>query len=310
MARLTNEELASQISSNDTILRRRALAQAITLCESSRDKDERRAVDLIEVLLPHIRDGFRVGLTGPPGVGKSTLVEGLGIALVQRGEHVAVLCIDPRSSSSGGALMADKSVMLRLSSCDGVFIRPGAGEASQRGVGRRTEIAIKLCQAAGYTVVIVETVGVGQNECEIASMTDMVALLQEPYGTSELQVLKRGIYENVDMILINKSDVALSRTREAEASVKSMLSIVRDAAGENWPGSRRAVPVRVVSALTGAGLDAVLEDIDAYRVNAVVEIRERRKRQDQAWIEAYRSRNVLQEIGGDSRIQKPKRSVS
>jgi LAO/AO transport system kinase len=219
-------------------------------------------------------------------------VETLGLALVKRGDRVAVLCVDPLSKGSRGALLADKATMARLGAKEDTFIRPSTGLAEYEGVGAQTGAAIRFCEAAGYDPVIVETVGVGQNECAVGTMTDMVVLLQEPYAMSDLQVMKRGIYEHVDMVLINKADLAPTAAREAQARIRSTLHMTRHGRQHCGLGIGWLPVVRVISALTGDGLDEALGAIDSYRLGAASEIDARRRVQDQVWLEERMRREM------------------
>jgi LAO/AO transport system kinase len=275
--------LASHILGNDLFLRRRALSKAITLVESSRSDDQLQGEALLDTILPHTKASFRLGVTGPPGIGKSTFVDALGLLLIARGSRVAVLCVDPASSLSGGAILADKARMDRLAGTPNAYIRPSAGSPGGGGVGAHTRAAIRLCEAAGFDFVIVETVGVGQNECTVTTMTDMLALLQGPHSMDEIQVIKRGIYEHVDLVLVNKTDLGHATALEAKNKISSALRIARHTSGPSR-GFRWAPTVRAISALTGDGFEPVLKDICAYRKDLFQDIAERRRGQDKLWL--------------------------
>src|SRR5690625_1627713 len=185
---------------------RRALAKAITLVESSRDQDRQAAQELLQDLMPHTGDSIRIGITGIPGVGKSTFIEAFGLHLIEQGRRVAVLAVDPSSRRAGGSILGDKTRMELLSRSPEAFIRPSPAGRSLGGVARRTREALLLCEAAGYDVGIVETVGVGQSETAVAEMVDLFALLLLPGGGDELQGIKKGIVELAELVIVNKAD--------------------------------------------------------------------------------------------------------
>ena len=195
------KELAERVSAGE----RRALARAITLVESGRSDHRALAAELL-AQLPKDRQALRIGLSGTPGVGKSTFIESFGMMLVAQGKRVAVLAVDPSSSRSGGSILGDKTRMDRLSRETAAFIRPSPSQTHLGGVARRTREAVRLCEAAGFDVVLIETVGVGQSETVVAEMSDLFLLLLAPAGGDELQGVKRGIMEMADVILINKAD--------------------------------------------------------------------------------------------------------
>jgi LAO/AO transport system kinase len=196
------EELSKRVLNGD----RRALARAITLIESSRADHRERAAELLERLKDSGRQAIRIGLSGTPGVGKSTFIESFGSMLTAQGMRVAVLAVDPSSARSGGSILGDKTRMDRLSRDPNAFIRPSPSQTHLGGVARRTREAVALCEAAGFDVVLIETVGVGQSETVVAEMSDLFILLLAPAGGDELQGVKRGIMEMADIILINKAD--------------------------------------------------------------------------------------------------------
>ncbi len=185
---------------------RRALARAITLVESARDDHREQATELLEALRSPDRQALRIGLSGTPGVGKSTFIESFGLMLTGQGLKVAVLAVDPSSARSGGSILGDKTRMERLSRDPSAFIRPSPSQTHLGGVARRTREAVELCEAAGFDVVLIETVGVGQSETVVAEMSDLFILLLAPAGGDELQGVKRGIMEIADLILVNKAD--------------------------------------------------------------------------------------------------------
>jgi LAO/AO transport system kinase len=253
--------LAGRLASGD----RRALARAITLVESTRadHRDEARA--LLAALPARAAPSLRVGLTGTPGVGKSSFVERLGLMLTGAGRRVAVLAVDPSSTRTGGSILGDKTRMERLARDPLAFIRPSPSQAALGGVGRRTRETVALVEAWGVDVVLVETVGVGQSETMVAEMTDIFVLLLAPGGGDELQGVKRGIMEMADLILVNKADGALAaEARRTCADYAGALRLLRPRPGDP-AGFPRA---QTVSALTGAGLEAAwaaVEELAAAR---------------------------------------------
>ena len=238
---------------------RRALARAITLIESTRSADRARARGLLARLGPG-PGALRLGLSGTPGVGKSSFVETLGMELIARGHRVAVLAVDPSSTRSGGAILGDKTRMERLARAPEAFIRPSPSGATLGGVARRTREAIAVVEAAGFDVVFVETVGVGQSETLVAEMTDVFLLLIAPGGGDELQGVKRGIMEIADILVVNKADGPLAGPAEAtRADYAGALRLMRPRPGdpEGYPCALAA------SAATGAGIAACWEAVTA-----------------------------------------------
>lgn len=230
---------------------RRALARAITLVESGRVDHRAEAAELLAALKPAGREALRIGLSGTPGVGKSTFIEAFGMMLTGQGLRVAVLAIDPSSTRSGGSILGDKTRMERLSRDPNAFIRPSPSQTHLGGVARRTREAVALCEAAGFDVVLIETVGVGQSETVVAEMSDLFVLLLAPAGGDELQGVKRGIMEIADLILINKADGDLkaAATRTC-ADYAGALRLLRKRA-QDPPGFPKAM---MVSALSESGL--------------------------------------------------------
>lgn len=259
--------------------KRRALGKAITLIESNRSEDEAAAQELLQALLPHTGKSIRVGITGSPGVGKSTFIEALGMQLVQAGHRVAVLAIDPSSPVGGGSILGDKTRMEELSRQEAAFIRPSPAGNTLGGVARRTQESKLLCEAAGYDVIIIETVGVGQSEFQVASMVDFFLVLMLPSAGDELQGLKKGIMELADALVINKADgdtenVAL-RTQRQYTSAVHLFS--HDAA---W-----TPPVLTCSALQQRGIAEVWQTVEHYTRQAQASGRydERRASQRLQW---------------------------
>jgi LAO/AO transport system kinase len=253
---------------------RRALARAITLIESTREDHRRAAETLIAAVLPQAGQSIRLGISGVPGVGKSTFIEAFGLHLVAAGRRVAVLAVDPSSRRTGGSILGDKTRMTELSRSDGAFIRPSPTGGTLGGVARRTRESIILCEAAGFDVIIVETVGVGQSETAVADMVDLFCLLLLPSAGDELQGLKKGIVELAELILVNKTDGATRPAAlQAVADYRAALRLLR-------PLSRVWQPeVMPVSALTRDGLDLVWSQIQRHQA-ALSESGEKRGRRE------------------------------
>ena len=260
---------------------RRSLARAITLAESTRSDHRDLADEILEGLLPRTGAATRIGISGPPGVGKSTFIEALGVHVIDEGHRLAVLAVDPSSRRTGGSILGDKTRMAELSNRREAFIRPSPGSGHLGGVARRTREAMLLCEAAGYDVVFVETIGVGQSEVAVADMVDLFALLVAPGGGDELQGIKRGIMELADLVVVNKADgdlaPAAGRTRADYASAVHLLR-------PKWRAW--ATEVLSCSALTEAGIDEVWVAIERFRqaVAASGELDEARSHQATAWL--------------------------
>jgi LAO/AO transport system kinase len=268
---------------------RRALAKAITLVESTRDEHRTRADALLDALLPHAGKSFRLGISGVPGVGKSTFIEALGLFLVARGHRVAVLAVDPSSSVSGGSILGDKTRMELLSVHPQAFIRPSPSAGTLGGVAEKTREALLLCEAAGHDVVIVETVGVGQSETAVAGMTDMFVLLQLPNAGDDLQAIKKGVMELADLVVINKADLDPDAATRARAQIASALRLLGQ--GHHDPHAPAASQpwrprVTQLSALKGDGLEAFWATVAEFRAlqEAQDRLRRRRSDQDRAWM--------------------------
>jgi LAO/AO transport system kinase len=238
---------------------RRALARAITLAESTRPEDREPAELLMSALSTNTATTLRIGIAGAPGVGKSTLIEVLGLHAIGQGHRLAVLAVDPSSPMSGGSILGDKTRMTELSKANAAFIRPSPAAGRLGGVARRTSEAIRLCEAAGYDCVIVETVGLGQSETAIADQVDLVLLLVPPGGGDELQGIKRGIMETADIIAVTKADGAMAvEAGRTAADYQHALRLMRPASG-SW------VPLaRTCSALTGAGIPELWSEIERF----------------------------------------------
>lgn len=270
-------------------VQRRAMAKAITLLESTRPDHRREADALLNALLPHTGHSFRLGISGVPGVGKSTFIEALGLYLVERGHRVAVLAVDPTSSVSGGSILGDKTRMERLSVHERAFVRPSPSGGTLGGVAAKTREAMLVCEAAGYDIVIVETVGVGQSETAVADMTDMFCVLQLPNAGDDLQAIKKGIMELADLIVINKADTDADAATRAQAQITSALRLLGLHARPAGPqASTPAWTPRVlqISALHGQGIESFWQAVQEYRAlqRASGGLVQRRQRQARAWM--------------------------
>lgn len=279
--------------------RRRALAKAITLVESTRSDHVLRASRVLEALLPHAGRSIRVGISGAPGVGKSTFIEALGLYLIGRGHRLAVLAVDPSSSRSGGSILGDKTRMERLSMREEAFIRPTPAGGHLGGVAGKTREAILVCEAAGFDVVIVETVGVGQNETAVAGMTDVFVLMQLPNAGDELQALKKGIVELADLVLVNKADIDPQAATLACAQLKGALSLLR-------PSSKFWQPrVLPVSAARDEAIAASWQVIEEYRtaMRSCGEFEAKRRHQALAWMWTLIESALIARFRGDPRVR-------
>ncbi len=258
---------------------RRAVAKTITLLESTRADHRARADELLNALLPATGRALRLGISGVPGVGKSTFIEALGLFLIEQGHRVAVLAVDPSSSVSGGSILGDKTRMERLSFNERAYIRPSPAAGNLGGVAEKTREAMLVCEAAGHDIVIVETVGVGQSETAVAGMTDMFVLLQLPNAGDDLQAIKKGVMELADLVVINKADLDEAAATRARAQITSALRFL-------GPHAQHAVQVLQLSALKATGLaefwQAVATFHEAQRHSG--RLAERRHAQDQAWM--------------------------
>ena len=260
---------------------RAALARAITLAESRRADHREQAQALIQRLLPYSGKGARIGITGVPGVGKSTTIDALGSHLTGRGHKVAVLAVDPSSTRSGGSILGDKTRMARLAVDPGAYIRPSPSSGTLGGVAAKTRETMLLCEAAGFDVILVETVGVGQSETAVADLTDFFLVLMLPNAGDELQGIKKGIIELADMIAVNKADGAGAvAARAAAAQYQAALHILAPTS-PLW-----STPVVTISGLTGEGLEALWAKVEDHRARLGAKglIAEKRRRQDVKWM--------------------------
>lgn len=260
---------------------RRAIAKTITLVESVHETHRKMGREIVDRLLPHTGNTVRLGITGVPGVGKSTFIESFGMMLVEKGQKVAVLAIDPSSSRSGGSIMADKTRMERLAVEPGAFIRPSPSGGTLGGVARMTRETMMICEAAGFDTIIVETVGVGQSETTVASMVDFFLVLMLAGAGDELQGIKKGVLELADAVVVNKAD---GDNMEKAARARKLYEIalhLLNPATPTW-----SPPVLTSSALTGDGLDTIWQTIKDHRNKFTLtgELDEKRRKQSIDWM--------------------------
>ena len=279
---------------------RRALAKTITLLESTRNDHRARGEQVLEALLPHSGKSMRVGISGVPGVGKSTFIEALGMLLIGRGHRIAVLAIDPSSSVSGGSILGDKTRMEHLSMREEAFIRPSPSSGSLGGVADKTREAMLACEAAGFDIVIVETVGVGQSETAVAGMTDVFALLQLPNAGDDLQAIKKGIVELADIVVYNKADIDIRATEMAVSQMQSALTLLRP------PSPHWKVPVLKLSATKNEGVVEFWNTIEQYRktMEAHDAITARRQQQALAWMWHLIESGLQQRFNDNANVKK------
>jgi LAO/AO transport system kinase len=287
----STQHLAAAIRGND----RTALARGITLVESRREADVAAADDLLDKLLPHAGNSLRIGITGAPGVGKSTLIEALGLLLCGAGRRVAVLAVDPSSSVTGGSILGDKTRMTELSRHPNAFIRPSPGGDTAGGVAARTREAMLLCEAAGYDTILVETIGTGQSETAVHGMVDFFLLLLSPAAGDELQGIKRGVMELADGVLVHKADGDLAAA--AERAAQQCELALRVLHGANAPSP----PVVVGSSVLGRGLDALWRAIDERLATARSggAFDQRRAHQASEWLDAAVRERLLADFLDD-----------
>jgi LAO/AO transport system kinase len=271
------QALAERVIGGD----RRALARAITLVESRRADHQEQAERLLEHLLPHTGKSVRLGITGTPGAGKSTFIEAFGLFVVEQGHKIGVLAVDPSSRRSGGSILGDKTRMQRLGQSPGAFIRPSPAGETAGGIARRTREAALACEAAGFDVILIETMGVGQSETAVAEMVDCFVLLLAPGAGDELQGIKRGVVEIADIVLVNKADGELhAAARHAKADYEAALHLLRPAT----PAWTR--DVLTCSALEGTGIDQVWQTVQRHRraLHDAGELEAKRRRQIRSWL--------------------------
>lgn len=294
--------LAQDVLQGESLRQRRAIAKSITLLESTRVDHRLQADELLTQLLPHTGQSFRLGISGVPGVGKSTFIETLGLNLIARGHRVAVLAVDPSSTVSGGSILGDKTRMEQLSVHERAYIRPSPSSGTLGGVAEKTREAMLVCEAAGYDIVIVETVGVGQSETAVANMTDMFVLLQLPNAGDDLQAIKKGVMELADLVVINKADIDPDAATRAQAQITSALRLFTQHGrghahdphhGHEGHDGHDGGPlvhwqpqVLQISALKSTGIDAFWQAITRFRELSLADgsLAARRQHQSLAWM--------------------------
>lgn len=279
---------------------RRSLAKAITLVESSREADRELAQQILEQCLPYTGDSIRVGITGAPGVGKSTFIEAFGLHLLSLGKRVAVLAVDPSSPIAGGSILGDKTRMEQLSKQEDAFIRPSPASGALGGVAHKTRESVLLCETAGYDVILVETVGVGQSEFQVAGMVDFFLVLMLPNAGDELQGIKKGILELADALVINKADgESLDLAEQTRMQYTAALRLLRHA--PHWQPR-----VTTCSSTEGTNIDALWEMVLEYQASADAcgAFSTSRKNQARDWLHQLVDELLQQRLRRDPRASK------
>lgn len=277
---------------------RRSVAKTITLLESRRGDHVDLGRRVLELLVPHSGSALRVGISGPPGVGKSTTIEALGLQLIEQGQRVAVLAVDPSSPVSGGSILGDKTRMAELSQHPAAYIRPSPSGGTLGGVAHRTREAMLVCEAAGFDVVLVETVGVGQSEAEVASMVDFFLVLLQPGGGDDLQGIKKGVLELADALVVNKADGPyLEVAKQTQHDYAQALMLLRSKS--SWQ-----TPVLLVSALQRTGLEELWKKVEEHRatMSESGEFQARRRDQARAWLWRLIRDGLETEFCSDQRV--------
>ena len=289
-------DIASRIRAGD----RATLARAITLIESKRADHRKSAQRLVQDLLPHTGKAIRVGITGAPGVGKSTTIDTLGTHLTAKGHKVAVLAVDPSSTRTGGSILGDKTRMARLAVDPSAFVRPSPSSGTLGGVAAKTRETMLLCEAAGYDVILVETVGIGQSETAVADMSDFFLALMLPGAGDELQGIKKGVVELADMIAVNKADGdGIKRARSAAAEYRAALHILTPRSPSWTP------PVVTYSGLTGDGVADLWAQVLLHRerLGGTGEIAERRRKQQVKWLWSMLEDRIFSRLRTDAALR-------
>ena len=310
MLESADQILVSDLTGAPSLKQRRALAKIITLLESTRLDHRKRADEVLNTLLQKTGNSFRLGISGVPGVGKSTLIEALGLYLIEKGHRVAVLAIDPSSSLSGGSILGDKTRMERLSVLEDAFIRPSPSSGTLGGVAEKTREAMLVAEAAGFDVIIVETVGVGQSEIAVAGMTDMFLLMQLPNAGDDLQAIKKGVMEIADLIAINKVDIDPDAAMRAQLFITSSLRLLGFQGNPDHASHQQEFwhpTVITLSALEGKGVPELWDKVTHFEKlqKANGKFESRRKQQAGAWMwdridaglkNAFRNNSQVQEL--------------
>jgi LAO/AO transport system kinase len=293
---LTVDDYVEGVLSGDRAL----LAQTITLIESARRDSDLEAQEVLTRLLPHSGKSHRVGITGIPGVGKSTLIESLGGQLIEAGHRVAVLAVDPTSTVSGGSILGDKSRMPTLANNPNAIVRPSPNALTPGGVGRRTRETQIVCEAAGYDIVLIETVGVGQSEIMVAQMVDTFIALMLPGAGDELQGIKKGVLELADIVVVNKADGEnLSRALEAKREYDSAMRYLRHRSSGWQP------PVELLSALSGEGIERLWDQVEGHLefLKQDGELERRRRDQRKHWMWSLIEERLMKRFRRHSTVQ-------
>lgn len=290
------QSLIEQVRAGD----RRALAKAITLIESTRPDHRQQAAELLENLMADTGNSIRIGISGAPGVGKSTFIEAFGNHLIEQGHSVAVMAVDPTSAVSGGSILGDKTRMETLAFAEKAFVRPSPAGQTLGGVTRRTRESLLLCEAAGFDVILVETVGVGQSETAVADMTDMFLLLLLPAGGDELQGIKRGIMELADLILVNKADgEQIKSANQTLNDYRSALHFMQSRFA-SWQPS-----VMACSALNNQGIAEVWQQAERFHsaITESGELQHNRERQARSWMWSETAEALIAELKNHPQIK-------
>ena len=290
------DTLADRLKTGD----RAALARAITLVESRKSEHQETAQALLENILPETGKAVRLGITGVPGVGKSTVIDQLGINLIDQGHRVAVLAVDPSSTRTGGSILGDKTRMARLSVSENAFIRPSPSAGTLGGVAAKTREAMLLCEAAGYDVIIVETVGTGQSETAVSDMVDFFAVLMLPGGGDELQGIKKGVIEIADLIAVNKADGDnVKKAENAAAEYSAALHILTPASPDRTPA------VVTISGLNNRGLDLLWDRVIEHRTitSGTNALETKRRAQSVRWMWSMIDDSLRQRLQADVHLR-------
>ena len=288
-------ELLSQVKKGD----RKSIAKAITLVESKKPQDRALADDLLNSLPKPNENTLRIGISGPPGVGKSTFIEAIGQKIIEDNNRLAILAVDPSSTITGGSILGDKTRMDILSKSDETFIRPSPSRGNLGGVGHATKDSIQILEAAGFSVILIETLGVGQAETEVLEMTDIYLVLLSPGGGDELQGIKRGIIELADILIVNKADGNLEATAKSTVLDYKNAMKLQKARHENW-----SVPVLSISALKSEGIDEVWEEILKLKshLHSSDIFSENRSSQDEKWQKKKKKNLIISMMESEDEI--------